>query len=522
MSTPVQPESNFAVDGNPVASDQFRLLVENVSDYAIFGLDPAGNITSWNLGAEKIKGYAAHEIIGQHFSKFYLPDAIAAGWPQHELELAKAEGRFEDEGWRIRKDGSRFWANVVITALYDENRRLRGFAKITRDLTAAKEAQRLEEEGRQTHRFLAVLAHELRNPLAPIASAVKAMEIHATPETMEWARKLIERQTTQLGRLVDDLLDISRVNTGKIVLRNETFDLREVVHAAEEAMRSLINEHGHIFSISVPNEPVWVHGDRVRLVQTVVNLLSNAAKYTQDSGKIFLGLATAGDTAHIVVRDNGMGIPKQWLPRVFDLFSQVDARAERTEGGLGIGLSLVKELIALHGGTVEAISAGPGQGSEFVVTLPLRADIRACAPEPALKAVSGPGRKARVLIVDDNEDACESLAVVLRTMNYATECCLDPTQTTTRIAAFHPDAVLLDLGMPGMNGYEVARQIRKTPGLGKLMLIALTGYGSPEDKALTAAAGFDYHMVKPVDLDELQRLLNLASDAPNAAAHVVQ
>jgi two-component system CheB/CheR fusion protein len=185
-------------------------------------------------------------------------------------------------------------------------------------------------------------------------------------------------------------------------------------------------------------------------------------------------------------------------------------------------LSLVKELIALHGGTVEAISAGPGQGSEFVVTLPLRADIRAYAPEPALKAVSGPGRKARVLIVDDNEDACESLAVVLRTMNYATECCLDPTQTTTRIAAFHPDAVLLDLGMPGMNGYEVVRQIRKTPGLGKLMLIALTGYGSPEDKALTAAAGFDYHMVKPVDLDELQRLLNLASDAPNAAAHVVQ
>jgi CheY-like chemotaxis protein len=260
----------------------------------------------------------------------------------------------------------------------------------------------------------------------------------------------------------------------------------------------------------------------VRLVQTVVNLLSNAAKYTQDSGKISLGLATTGDTAQIVVRDNGMGIPKQWLPRVFDLFTQVDARSERTKGGLGIGLSLVRELIALHGGSVEAKSAGPGQGSEFIVTLPLRADVGAYAPEPALKAASGPGRKARVLVVDDNEDACESLAVVLRSMNYAAECCIDPTQTTTRIADFRPDAVLLDLGMPGMNGYEVARQIRKTPGFGKLMLIALTGYGGPEDKGLTEAAGFDYHMVKPVDLDELQRLLNLASDASNAAARVVQ
>ena len=356
------------------SDERFRLMVESVRDYAIFMLDPAGNIATWNLGAQLNKGYTTEEILGQHFSVFYTPEDIARDWPARELELALRDGRFEDEGWRVRKDGSRFWANVVITALHDSDGGHRGFAKVTRDLTQQRRIDALEDEGRQLTRFLAVLGHELRNPLSSIANVVSVMELEESSNPrIARVRGILQRQVGHLKRLVDDLLDVGRIVSGKVRLERGPVILQDVAAAAVEAVTPEIDRLRHTLRQDIATEPLWVSGDRVRLGQVLSNLLQNAAKFTPDGGQVRLILRRRDDDAELVVCDNGPGIPREKLRHVFKLFAQGEEdHASRQHGGLGIGLSLVYQMVQQHGGDVSAFSSGePGKGAEFVVTLPL-------------------------------------------------------------------------------------------------------------------------------------------------------
>jgi PAS domain S-box-containing protein len=489
------------------SEERFRLMVEAVADYAIFMLDPQGRVTSWNQGAQRIKGYTAAEILGQHFSRFYPPEKVATGWPEHELAAARAVGRFEDEGWRLRKDGSAFWANVVITALYDRENRLYGFVKITRDLTDRRRVDALEESGRQINEFLAMLAHELRNPLAPIRNAVTLMrEGGLNDAMMEWSRSVIDRQVTHLTRLVDDLLDVSRITSGKITLRQEPVELHSVVDNAVDACRPLIEARRQTLEIVLPAEPLRVEGDVTRLSQVVLNLLNNAVKYTPEGGNIRLAVEVEGGQAVVRVADTGIGIPADLLPKIFDLFTQGDRSLDRSEGGLGIGLTLVRRLVELHGGAVGAHSEGSGRGSELVIRLPLLDAAQEPAGGPPMEPLH-PAVAHRVLVVDDNLDAAESMAALLAVWGHEVRSAHDGPSALAVAAEWRPDTVLLDIGLPRMSGYEVAERLRQLPGLGQVALIAVTGYGQEEDRRLSRDRGFDHHLVKPVEPEKLKRLI---------------
>ena len=499
------------------SEERFRQMVEAVRDHAIFMLDPDGRVASWNAGAERIKGYRPSEILGQHFSRFYPPDRIASGWPEHELATARATGRFEDEGWRIRKDGSRFWANVVISAVRDQAGELRGFTKVTRDLTERRRIETLEAEGKQINEFLAMLGHELRNPLAPIRNAVAVMGAKGTADpTTRWAREVIERQVAHLSRLVDDLLDVGRITSGKITLQREPVDLAAVVSRALEAARPLQDERRHEIAVDLGSGPLLVQGDATRLVQVVVNLLSNAAKYTPDGGHVWVRLRREGEEAVLSVRDDGVGMSADLLPRVFDIFVQGDRSLDRAEGGLGIGLSLVERLLGLHGGTIKAYSAGPGAGSEFVVRLPVAESPVADPYPPSPAKVAGArSRRLRVLVVDDSQDAMESLAMLLGFWGHDVLTASDGTEAVEMALQRHPHVVLLDIGLPGIDGYEVARRIRSQEGT-TTVLVAMTGYGQAEDRQRAREAGFALHLVKPVEPEALQRALAVIERGPEA------
>jgi PAS domain S-box-containing protein len=354
----------------------FRLLVDNVRDYAIFMLDTKGRVVSWNTGAQLIKQYTADEIVGKHFSVFYPQEIRDSGWPQQELEIALSEGRLQDEGWRLRRDGSRFWASVVITPLYDDDGTHIGFAKVTRDLTEQRRVEVLEDEGRRMTTFLAMLGHELRNPLAPIANAVSVMQLEKVQsENMRRCRDIIARQLRQLTRLVDDLLDVGRITSGKVRLDLRGVDLVAIVREAAETLEPTALAKGQLLTVDIAAGRFPTKGDHARLVQVFSNLLANAVKFTPEGGKVNLSLLRSGDHAEVSVKDNGPGIPVARLPDVFNLFVQGDEHHAQLGGGLGLGLSLVQQLVTLHGGDVGAFSAGiPGKGAEFIVRLPLLRD----------------------------------------------------------------------------------------------------------------------------------------------------
>jgi len=494
--------------------DLFRLLVEGVQDYAIFMLDPEGRVISWNTGAENIKGYRPHEILGHHFSIFYPPEAIARGWPEHELEVACKEGRFEDEGWRVRKDGSTFWANVVITALYGKEKNLRGFAKVTRDMTERKRIEALEEADVQRNEFLAMLSHELRNPLAPIRNALEVMlENSSSDSVLEWARKVIARQVEHLSRLVDDLLDVSRIIANKVLLRKEPLEVAQVVLAAVEASRPWIDSRSHTLEVQVPEEPLRVEGDPTRLSQALLNLLNNAAKYTPEGGRIWLTVEREGDLAVLRVRDTGIGISAELLPTIFDLFTQGDRALDRAEGGLGVGLTLVQQIVLLHGGSVQAWSEGAGRGTEITIRLPVFVEkpVEDLPQIAALDLPAAPQGIRRVLIVDDNRDAAESLEMLVQLWGHDVRSVHSGPAAVAEAERYHPEIVLLDIGLPGMNGYEVAQRLRELPGLETVTLVAVTGYGQEDDRRQSQRAGFDHHLVKPVDPARLQGLIEAAS-----------
>jgi PAS domain S-box-containing protein len=400
--------SNCLTIANAQQETSFRLLVEQVTDYAIFLLDPAGHIVTWNAGAERLKGYRADEIIGQHFSRFYPTEDLAAGKTERELAVAVAEGRVEDEGWRVRKDGSRFWANVIITALRDETGVLLGFAKVTRDMTERRRAaddlrrayndlerrviQRTAEltavnaelraADLQKNEFLAMLAHELRNPLAPVRNALQILRLPgADAATIEWARAMIDRQIRHLARLIDDLLDMSRLTRGLIRVSRQRLDVSQVARLAAEDRRRTFEEGGLTIAVAALADPVWVDGDPIRLMQVVSNLLDNAVKFTDRGGRVELNVSSNGGNAIIAVRDTGIGIAAGMLPRLFDIFTQADSSLDRSRGGLGLGLALVKGLVGLHGGTVSAASEGPGKGATFTIRLPLSPETAGNSPK---------------------------------------------------------------------------------------------------------------------------------------------
>jgi PAS domain S-box-containing protein len=820
--------------------ERFRLLVEGTRDYAIFMLDPEGRVITWNPGAERIMGYRADEIIGQHFSRFYPPEAVERGWPAEELRRAGAEGRFEDEGLRVRKDGSSYWSNVIITALHDEAGKLRGFSKITRDLTERKRAEeairqtnvelerRVEErtaalhnerewlrqsEARKTailetaldaiitidhegkvvefnpaaervfgypraevlgremaqlivppplrerhyrglahylatgegpvldkriemtalraggtefpvelaitrisaegpplftayvrditerkrgeqasrllaeaskslaalvdygstmqkvarlavpsfadwcavdmveadgslrrvavahvdpskvelahelnrrhppdpdapqgvphivrtgkpeliseitdtllvetvkdeellrimrelglksylgvplqsrgktvgaitfvaaesgrrfdatdlavaedlahragialenarlytevreadHRkdeFLAMLAHELRNPLAPIRNALHIMkQTGADAAVLERVREMMERQVQHMTRMVDDLLDVSRITRGKIELRKEVVDLASVVERTVEAAGPLIEDRRQELTVELPPEPVRLEADPTRLEQVLANLLNNAAKYTDHGGHIWLSARQEGGELVLRVRDTGVGIAPDLLGRIFEPFVQADRVLHQSQGGLGIGLTLVRRLVEMHGGSVTVSSAGPGKGSEFTVRLPALSPAQSKRGAPAAGERSEPVGAApqrRILVVDDNVDAAESLAMLLRMAGHDVRVAHDGPAALTAVEADPPGLVFLDIGMPVMNGYDVAQRLRQQPGLKNLVLVAMTGWGQEEDRRRSKEAGFDHHLVKPADPDALQQLL---------------
>jgi PAS domain S-box-containing protein len=511
-----------------LSEERLRLLVEGVSDYAIFLLDADGMVLSWNAGAERLKGYRANEIIGRHFSTFYPEEARARRWPQQELELATRDGRFEDEGWRVRKDGSRFWANVVITALRDADGKLQGFAKVTRDLTERRAAEeglrraygnlerRVEERtaeliARDRHKdeFLAMLGHELRNPLAPIRNGLEILKLEGVPAAARSeAQALIERQVQHLVRLVDDLLDVSRIMQGKIELRHERIALATVVERAIETAQPTIDARGHRLVVSLPPAPVFIHGDLIRLAQVLSNLLVNAAKYTPQAGEIALTASTAHDQLRISVKDTGIGMPPELLPKVFEFFVQGSRSLERSQGGLGIGLTLVKRLVEMHGGTVAAHSAGIGKGSELVIDLPLPDQSAADGvPAGGGAGTAVGGRRRRVLVVDDNVDAAESAAALLSIWGHEVRTVHDGLSVLRQVQDFRPEIVLLDIGLPGKSGYDVARELRAQPASPVRLIAAMTGYGQAEDRQRSAEAGFDVHLTKPLDLEQLRDLL---------------
>jgi PAS domain S-box-containing protein len=490
------------------SEQRFRLLVDSVRDYAIFMLDVDGTVRSWNAGAQALKGYSASEIIGRHFSTFYTPQDQQAGKPATELRMARSSGRVEDEGWRVRKDGTLFWANVIVTAVYGSDGALIGFAKVTRDMTQRRRLEELERSGRMMNEFLAMLAHELRNPLAPMRNAVTVMQLEtiASPSLRD-CRDIIDRQLTHVTRLVDDLLDIGRLSTGKIKLRRQLQRVDEVVARSVETVQPLMQSHRHTLEVAQMDSALQVNGDPTRLTQIVQNLLANSAKYTPDGGRIRIEVLGGGGFVTIAVSDNGRGIEPGNLDRIFGMFVQGENGAPN-ESGLGIGLTLARSLAEMHGGSLDAQSPGAGQGSTFTVRLPLVSMGATDGEEPA---PTNPPSGRRVLVVDDNRDSADTAVTILRLLGHQAECAYSGPEALEMARRFSPEAVLLDLAMPGQDGFETLTRLRATPGMERVFMIAMTGYGSGDDRRRTSEAGFDAHLIKPV---ELASLINLLEQLP--------
>jgi PAS domain S-box-containing protein len=411
--------------------------------------------------------------------------------------------------------GRRIYEYILVPVVR-ENGEVEAVAGTTRDVTERKalegrlrdQAEQLRQADRRKDDFLATLAHELRNPLAPLRNGLEVMKLaRGNAEAVEQARGIMERQLAQMVRLIDDLLDVSRITRGKLELRKEPVELASVVHSAVEAGRPLIEASGHRLAVMLPPEPVHLEADPVRLAQVFANLLTNAAKYTDGGGHIRLTAERRGGEVIVSVQDNGIGIAAEHLPRLFEMFSQVAPALERSQGGLGIGLSLVKGLVGMHGGTVEVRSDGPGRGSEFIVCLPAAAagegHVSSSADEAAVRRTPG----LRIVVADDNKDTADSLAMLLRLAEHQVHTAHDGQEAVEAVAWFKPDVAFLDLGMPKLNGMQAARQIREQPWGRRMVLVAITGWGQEDDKRRAREAGFDHHLTKPVDPATVEKLL---------------
>jgi two-component system CheB/CheR fusion protein len=431
-----------------------------------------------------------------------LRDGVTVGLANHTLLIARdgTERPIDDSGAPIQDAQGQILGAVLVFRDIAERRRL--------ERTLVQQAADLAEADRRKNEFLAMLSHELRNPLAAVCSALELVRCGLGQDDFQMAHEIMERQTQHMVRLVHDLLDVSRVVRGHIELRKEPVELAAAMqHAIEEAQR-LIRDRGHQLTLSLPAEPMWVEADRVRLAQMIANLLDNAAKYTVPGGQIWLTAEPSGDMAEVRVRDNGVGISPEMLPRVFDLFSQADCSLDRSQGGLGVGLAVVRTLAEMQAGTVEARSAGLGQGSEFVLRIPLSTTHPSKDDQRWKPAAVDP---RRILVVDDNRGAAQVLQMLLtRTWGHQVLVAHDGMTALQMAKTFRPDLVLLDIGLPGMNGYEVARHLRHQPETTKAMLVALSGYSQEESPGEAGETNFDTYLVKPASLTSLEPLFTQA------------
>ncbi|HEV2664937.1 MAG TPA: PAS domain S-box protein, partial [Blastocatellia bacterium] len=499
--------------GMEFARAYLAAIIES-SDDAIVSKALDGTITSWNKGAERMFGYSAEEAVGKSIL-LIIPPELTPDEDEILKKLCKGEKIDHFETERVRKDGSRIQISVTISPIRNASGEIVGASKIARDITERKRAEEaIKEADRLKDEFLATLSHELRNPLAPIRNAVQALKQLGPPDPqLQQLRGIIDRQVAQMTRLVDDLLDISRITQNRITLHKERLELMTVVGRAVETSRPLIDDRKHHLAVSLPAEPAAVEGDLTRLAQVISNLLNNAAKYTEEGGNIWLTAEKSGAEVILKVKDDGIGIQPHILPRIFDLFTQADGSLDRSQGGLGLGLALVRRLVELHGGRVEARSEGQGKGSEFAVHLPAATEVESKGEIAETAASVSSAKRCRILVVDDNADAAESLAMILRLKGHEVRVAYDGLVAIESARDFRPEVVLLDIGLPVMDGYEVARQLRRLDEAKAAFLIAMTGYGRAEDRIKALSAGFNYHITKPADLQELDAVINtLAPD----------
>jgi PAS domain S-box-containing protein len=495
-------------------------IVESSQD-AIVGRTLDGRILSWNSGAEKIYGYTADEAIGRPIT--LIVPAERQDEERMILDRIRRGERVDHiETVRVSKQGRHIDISLTVSPVRDRAGRIVGVSKVARDITDRKQAEvALREADRRKEHFIAMLAHELRNPLAAVGNSLNVLRLAGgDPGATTAARAFMERQHSHMVRLVDDLLDVSRISQNKIELRRSRVQLADVLSSAVETVRPLIDAAGHILTVSLPELPVFLDADLTRLAQVFGNLLSNSAKYTESGGRIVLSGERHGAEVAVIVRDTGNGIPREAIPRIFDMFSQVEGSVERRTGGLGIGLALVKGLVEMHRGTVTAESEGLGRGSSFIVRLPIMGAEPLPIEQPIDEARSEGAPKRRVLVVDDNRDAAISMAMMLRFMGNSVETVYNGRDGVDAAERFRPEIILMDVGMPGLDGYETTRRIREQPWGQKMIILAVTGWGQESDRTKSRDAGCDGHLLKPVILHELEERLvqltgvNMRADAP--------
>jgi PAS domain S-box-containing protein len=523
------------------AEERTRLLVESVTDYAIYMLDTEGRVTTWNAGAQRLKGYRASEVIGRSFSLFFPEEDVLAGKPALELARARDEGRFEEEGWRLRKDGSRFWASVIVNAIRDDGGALLGFAKVTRDLTAKHEAEAIElrlveeraaraaaeraegrlreseeraknaaraaeEANRIKDEFLATVSHELRTPLNAIVGWASMLHGRTLDASTAKAIAVIHRNALAQAKIIEDILDLSRIATGKLRVEVKAMDLAAITRDAIEAVRPSAAAKRLNLELRSP-ESVRFHGDAERLQQVVWNLISNAVKSTPAHGLVRVSLSEEDSKVTLTVEDNGKGMEPSFLPWAFERFQQADPRSTRRVGGLGLGLSLVRHLVELHGGTVSVSSAGLGQGASFSVTLPngeARSVVHDQAPSVRVaseSASSGSQLKGlRILVVEDDADTRELLITVLMEAGANVMAGASAPEAIRVLSSFRPELIVSDIAMPDEDGYQLMQRIRALddPRIANVPAIALTAYARAADRDKATAAGFSRHVSKPV------------------------
>jgi PAS domain S-box-containing protein len=491
-----------------MATAHLAAIVESSQD-AILSQSLDGIVTSWNHGATNLFGYTAAEMIGQPLTRI-IPSELR---PEDELVLARlrsGERIANYESRRVSNDGRLIAVSITVSPLLGPGGAIIGASKVTRDITERKRAEEeLQAADRRKDAWVATLAHELRNPLAPIRYATRLLEPGVPVEMAEDARRMIDRQLAQMARLLDDLLDVSRISRGVIEIQPEMLDLREVIESAVAAVRPLAQGAQLSLELTLQTMPLPVTGDATRLGQVLGNLLNNATKYNSPGGHIRV-VSELNDSEVIVrVQDDGVGIAADLLPRIFDLFAQAQPSGSRAAGGLGIGLSLARELVHLHGGQIDATSEGPGRGSEFVVHLPRAGELPAVTESVAqpekIRALGAAG--VSVLVVDDNADAADALSRVLILAGYQTKVAYEAAMALAIAANLCPDVVLLDIGLPDMSGYELARRLRAEPWGAGMLLIAITGWGQEHDRRKSGEAGFNEHLTKPVDPELLIGLI---------------
>jgi PAS domain S-box-containing protein len=494
-------------------AERLRVTLASIGD-AVITTDARGSVAYLNGIAESLTGWKLKEACGQPLDAVFRIINEQSRQPvENPVHKALREGRIvglANHTVLVARNGVERPIDDSAAPILDKSGAIVGVVMIFRDVTERRRAEQvLKETDRRKDEFLATLAHELRNPLAPIRNALEVIRVAGDDqEALHLARGTMERQLGQMIRLVDDLLDVSRITRGTIELRKERVDVATIVKNSVETSQPQFDQVGQRLRVSLPDEPIYIDADPMRMAQVFANLLNNAAKYTEPRGRIELTVKREGSNVAVSVKDNGIGIPKPMLDAIFDMFAQVDRSLERAHGGLGIGLTIVKSLVEMHGGTVEARSEGHGRGSEFIVRQPIAAapakdKTAAPADQEPFPTIS----RKRILVVDDNRDAASSLAMLLKFFGHETQVAHEGQEALDLAPIYQPEIVLLDIGMPKMSGYDVCRRLREQPTGNDMVIVAVTGWGQDADRQKSAEAAFDGHMVKPVEPRELLKLL---------------